>query len=211
MNTDGCLLGALSKFDHPKHCLDIGTGTGVIAMMLAQQYPNAKVTAIELNLVAFEQAQLNIKASVFSSNIELLNIDFLQFSSETKYDLIVCNPPYFSNHLQGPNANKNMALHSNTLPQNLLIEKVCELLTDKGLFMVIYPVTEMEQFQKTAQQYGLFPNRVYHVQNKAGKAYRTIIDFSKHENDSIELTIVLMDENGKRTSAFSEIMFPYYL
>ena len=211
VNTDGCLLGALSKFEDPKHCLDIGTGTGVIAMMLAQQYPKAKVTAIELNTLAYEQAQLNINASVFSSNIELLNIDFLQFKSETKYDLIVCNPPYFSNHLQGPNASKNMALHSDTLPPNVLIEKVNTKLHPDGLFIVIYPVAEMEQFKKLANLIGLYPKYIYNIQNKPGKAYRTIIGFGKTEVTTEESTLVLMDSNGQRSEAFSDIMKAFYL
>ena len=211
MNTDGCLLGALSKLENPKHCLDIGTGTGVIAMMLAQQYPNAKVTAIELNTIAYQQADLNIQASVFKQQIELLNADFTTYHSETLYDLIVCNPPYFSKHLQGPNANKNMALHSDTLPPNVLTEKVNILLHPDGLFMVIYPVSEMEQLRKLAALNGLYPKYIYNIQNKPGKAYRTIIGFGKTEVTPEESTLVLMDSNGQRSEAFSDIMKAFYL
>jgi tRNA1Val (adenine37-N6)-methyltransferase len=211
VNTDGCLLGALSKFENPKHCLDIGTGTGVIAMMLAQQYPKAKVTAIELNTIAYQQADLNIQASVFKQQIELLNADFTTYHSETLYDLIVCNPPYFSKHLQGPNANKNMALHSDTLPQNVLTEKVNPLLNPDGLFMVIYPVSEMEQFKTLAALIGLYPKYIYNIQNKLGKAYRTIIGFGKTEVTPEESTLVLMDSNGQRSEGFSDIMKAFYL
>ena len=211
VNTDGCLLGALSTFENPKHCLDIGTGTGVIAMMLAQQYPKAKVTAIELNSIAYQQAELNIQASVFKNQIELLNADFTRYHSEALYDLIVCNPPYFAKHLQGPNAIKNMALHSDTLPPNELIEKVNTLLNPDGLFMVIYPVAEMEQFKKLANLIGLYPRSIYNIQNKPGKAYRTIIGFGKTEVTPEESTLVVMDTNGQRSAEFSAIMHAYYL
>jgi tRNA1Val (adenine37-N6)-methyltransferase len=211
VNTDGCLLGALSKFENPKHCLDIGTGTGVIAMMLAQQYASAKVTAIELNTIAYQQAELNIQASVFKNQIELLNADFTTYHSEIHYDLIVCNPPYFSNHLQGPNTNKNMALHSDTLPPQLLIEKVKIILEPKGLFMVIYPVLEMEKFKTLAAAAGLFPQRIYKIQNKADKAYRTIIGFGFEDVEPTENTLVLMDFNGQRSEAFCDIMQAFYL
>ena len=211
VNTDGCLLGALSKFADPKHCLDIGTGTGVIAMMLAQQYSNSKITALELNKVAYQQAKLNIQASVFKQQIDLFNADLTTYHSETLYDLIVCNPPYFSKHLQGPNANKNMALHSDTLPPNILIEKVYALLHPDGLFMVIYPIVEMEQFKKSAASMGLYPSYIYHIQNKPGKAYRAIIGFGKTEVEPIESTLVIMNSNGQRSEKFSEIMHVFYL
>jgi len=211
VNTDGCLLGALSKFENPKNCLDIGTGTGVIAMMLAQQYPIAKITALELNNVAYQQAELNVQASLFKQQIELLNADFTTYHSEIHYDLIVCNPPYFSKHLQGSNANKNMALHSDTLPPQLLIEKVKTILAPKGLFIVIYPVLEMENFKTLASAVGLFPHCIYNIQNKADKAYRTIIGFGKTEITPNESTLVLMDSHGQRSEAFSEIMQAFYL
>lgn len=100
VNTDGCLMGALANYQLPKNCLDIGTGTGVIALMLAQKFPEALVTAIELNPLAFQQAQLNIEASKFNSQINLIEQDIKEFSS-SPFDLIVCNPPYFKNHLKG--------------------------------------------------------------------------------------------------------------
>lgn len=211
VNTDGCLLGALSKFENPKHCLDIGTGTGVIAMMLAQQYPEANVTAIELNTQAYLQAELNIQASIFSHQIELLNADFTTFKSNLRFDLIVCNPPYFTKHLLGPNPNKNMALHNGSLPPAALLKKVSELLSNHGVFMVIYPVAEMEQFRKLALEFGLFPQTIYHIQNKPNKAYRTIIRFGKAETMANENTLQIMDEAGKRTEAFSAIMQAFYL
>lgn len=211
VNTDGCLLGALSKYDNPSNCLDIGTGTGVIALMLAQKYPNSKVTAIELNTEAYNQAQLNIKASIFSSRIELINQDILQLEAINQFDLIVCNPPYFTKHLKGPSLNKNMALHNDTLPQESLINKVSDLLAEAGIFMVIYPVFEMEQFKKLALQNGLFPQITYNIQNKVDKAYRTIIGFGKMKVEATESTLVLIDEVGNRTTSFSELMFPFYL
>jgi len=211
VNTDGCLLGALSEYNNPKNCLDIGTGTGVIALMLAQKYPDAKITAIELNENAFVQAQLNIGSSDFKDQIELINGDILDYTTTLKFDLIVCNPPYFSKHLQGPDETKNMALHNDSLPQNSLIEKVQYLLSNKGLFWVIYPPAESNLFEALAIKNNLHVCNKFTIENKAGNHYRTINCYSKIKTGVRENLILLMDKDGKRTETFSKIMEPFYL
>ena len=100
VNSDACILGAIAEFDNPIHCLDIGTGTGVIALLLAQRYPNTQLTAIEIEKSVYEQATDNIQKSVFNNRIVTLNADALEYPFAHKFDLIVCNPPYFKNHLE---------------------------------------------------------------------------------------------------------------
>ncbi len=210
VNTDGCLLGALANHRSPNTCLDIGTGTGVIAMMLAQKFPESTVTAIELNHEAFQQAQLNIAASKFKTRINLIEQDIGEFSS-TPFDLIVCNPPYFKNHLKGPDSNKNMALHSDSLSQEKLVNKVDELLKPEGLFWVVYPPKEMESLIKIAKDQELNLINTIRVENKAGQHYRSICCFSKRKQITSKSELILMDDKGARTAEFSEIMKDFYL
>lgn len=211
VNTDGCLLGALAKSESPKTCLDIGTGTGVIALMLAQKYPEAQVTAVELNALAFLQAQHNIEASPFNEKIQVINADILQFESTNQYDLIVCNPPYFKQHLKSANEHRNMALHNDHLPQDKLIKKVAQFLTIEGIFWAIYPPHQMETFILNVEQEGLFLNEIFRIENKAGQSYRTICSFSKKRSEPLESTIILTNEQGQRSETFSKLMFDFYL
>lgn len=211
VNTDGCLLGALANTEKPVKCLDIGTGTGVIALMLAQKYPSARITAVELNETAYKQAGLNIENSKFSDHIQLLHQDILHFETSEKFDLIVCNPPYFKAHLTGPDSNKNMALHDTSLPMDKLVEKITGLISESGIFWVIYPPREMKLLEEQATKNDLHSAFKYNIENKKGKAYRVIGGFKTRPFTSEEETIVLKDASNNRSADFSRIMTDFYL
>ncbi|MES2616739.1 MAG: methyltransferase [Bacteroidota bacterium] len=211
VNTDGCLLGALANVNNPSHCLDIGTGTGVIALMLAQKFPSAKTTAIEINPTVFEQAVYNIQHSPFASNIECICSDVANYSPAASFDLIACNPPYFSNHLKGNDLTKNQALHNDELGQDTLANAITRLLSQNGLCWIIYPPREMELFESVLPAHDLHIAEKIRVENKPGHYYRSIVTISKLPQTTKEQTLIITTANGERTEAFSAIMQDFYL
>lgn len=212
VTTDACLLGALAQHPHPLNCLDIGTGTGILALMLAQRFPQAHITAVELEKAVAEQAFYNISQSDFEERIQILEGDALLMSYKHTFDLIVCNPPYFVNHLQRQKSEKNTAIHNASMPMEGFIQKAIKTLNPGGYLWVIYPAYEMELFQSKAHAEGLFLHQEIKVKNKPGKEFRHICCFSQQENvKTMAHELLLYDDNGYKTTAFSQLMHDFYL
>ncbi|BAU53709.1 tRNA1(Val) (adenine(37)-N6)-methyltransferase [Mucilaginibacter gotjawali] len=143
INTDGVLLGAITQADDPKTILDIGTGTGVIALMLAQKFANAKIDAVEIDEPAAKTAGRNFQNSIFYNrlNIHFSSIrDFLDEHTENKYDLIISNPPFYINSLESPKEKKSLAKHSEVNFFDELAKDVSFYLADKGFCWLVLPL-----------------------------------------------------------------------
>lgn len=143
INTDGVLLGALTDAYEPKTILDIGTGTGVIALMLAQRFPHAKINAVEIDETAAATACRNFGSSAFADRMEVYPMAFETFFykyPDKRYDLIVSNPPFFLNSLESPGAGKNLARHTNDSFFERLIKYVATHLTENGSCAMILPL-----------------------------------------------------------------------
>jgi len=143
INTDGVLLGALAEAENPQNILDIGTGTGVIALMLAQRFSSAQIDAVEIDEPASLTATKNFQNSPFADRLELFHQDFEKYFEdhpEKKYDLIVSNPPFHINSLESPKANKTIAKHTDEGFFESLIKGVSEHLTENGLCWLILPL-----------------------------------------------------------------------
>lgn len=212
ISTDAVLLGALAKKDDPAQILDIGTGTGVISLMLAQRYSNAKVLGIEIDLDAAEQAKENAEASVFSHRVEILQMPIQTFKTSQKFDLIVSNPPYFPDHLKSTDQKRNQALHTDQLSFEELLEKVKELLDQRGTFWVILPPRQMQDFVILAEMKGLFPYEVNQVRDSAGKkVQREIVGFSFEQALSIQKEILIKDESGEAHESYRSVVKGFLL
>ncbi len=143
INTDGVLLGALAQAEQPKTILDIGTGTGVIALMLAQGYVDAQIYAVEIDQAAAQTAEMNFKNSPFADRLHLYSMGFEQFFAQhpnEKYDLIVSNPPFFINSLKSPKANKDLAKHTDEVFFKTLVESIAKHLSAAGRCYLILPL-----------------------------------------------------------------------
>lgn len=138
VGTDGVLLGAWTQVGEAKTVLDIGTGTGLIALMLAQRC-DARILALEIDKDAAIQANENVAKSLWKERIKITCEDFLSHQSRYKYDVIVSNPPYFSNSLKSPDSQRNLARHTNGLTLKELIGKSAELLNTNGHISLIIP------------------------------------------------------------------------
>ena len=140
VGTDGTLLGAWAQAsDGACRILDIGTGTGLIALMMAQRYPQAMVTAIDIDDGAVRQAKENVSSSPFADRINVIKADVLTFEDMEKYDSIVCNPPFFEDSLTCPDPQRTEARHTVTLGYRQLMKSAFRLLKDDGRFSVIIP------------------------------------------------------------------------
>ena len=144
VGTDGVLLGAWTSVDHSHRLLDIGTGTGLIALMLAQRCPQAFITAIDIDAEAVEQARENALSSPWKDRVEVLLQDICTFPANQQFDTIVSNPPYFIDSLKCPDDQRNTARHTDTLDAERLLASVARLLTDDGRFSIILPAEQTD-------------------------------------------------------------------
>lgn len=180
VGTDGVLLGAWADVSGCKKVLDIGTGTGLIAIMLAQRNLSADIHAVEIDATAATQAQQNANASPWSKRLEIFTDaiqDFQRFT-HNQYDLIVSNPPFFSGGTFSDNQNRNNVRHTIKLSHGDLLIAVRSLLAENGKFCVVLPFIEGLRFEEMAKQYGLHCTKKTEVHPKADKAVeRLLIQF----------------------------------
>ena len=177
VGTDGVLLGAWAHGG--MHVLDAGTGTGIIALMMAQRFPEALVTAIDVDEGAVRQAQENVLQSPFSERIEVLGESLQQH--EGRYDSILSNPPFFMDSLKAPDAQRTMARHTTTLTYQELMQAAWRLLTDEGELSVVVPFDYRQRMEDEAIFVGFFPSRICAVKTTEKKApKRYLLAFKKH-------------------------------
>ena len=179
INTDGVLLGALAEIINPQNILDIGTGTGVIALMLAQRFASAQIDAIEIDEPASLTATKNFQNSPFADRLGLFHQDFETYFEEhpeKKYDLIVSNPPFHINSLESPKANKTVAKHTDKVFFEGLIIGVSQHLTENGLCWLILPLQAAELVKELAVINGLFLQKKITIRSfEADKPHREIL------------------------------------
>src|SRR5690554_2397329 len=150
ITTDAVVLGALASHELAGRVLDIGTGTGVIALMLAQRFPESLIQGIEIDQHAFVQAKENVALSPWKDRIKLFPQSFQEFLAvkPEPFDLIVSNPPYFPDHIKSKDHQRNLALHNDALPFQDLVNGVASLLASNGLFWIILPESQMQDLAK---------------------------------------------------------------
>jgi tRNA1Val (adenine37-N6)-methyltransferase len=232
--TDACLFAAwvAQKIRDPKslacvtqsgreirNILDIGTGTGLLAVMLAQKNPDAVIDAVEIDETAAQQAKENFQASPWKERLRVYNISIQQFNSttqpinqSTKYDLIISNPPFFENHLKSNNAKRNLALHSEELSSEELLVAIDKNLKDEGSFAVLLPYHRTEEFINLALRNAFHPaEEILIKQTPKHNYFRSILLFTKLEVSTRRSEIIIQDEDGKYTDQFVELLKDYYL
>ena len=192
VGTDGVLLGAWAPIAPTAQCiLDIGTGTGLIALMLAQRYPSLNITAIDIDKSSIEQATENIKNSPFARYITTHHTSLQSYNPEEKYDAIVCNPPYFVASLKCPDSQRTQARHTDSLSFDELLSHSARLLNDEGSLSVILPVTEGNQLIALASQYGFTLTQQVHVLPTPTSApKRLLMHFTKKSMVNSQQSIV---------------------
>lgn len=215
IGTDAVLIGAWVDAKGAKTILDIGTGTGVIALMLAQK-SDAKIDAIEVELSAFEQASENARFSKWNEQIKVHHKAFQEFSNSVshKYDLIVSNPPYFVHSSKAAGEERSHARHNDLLPFEELIKGVVKTLDKKGRFCVILPKQEAAMLRTIAEREGLHLSKLLRVRTKADKdtEKRHLMQFEFKPQSFSESTLVIeKDGRHEYTDEYKALTKDYYI
>lgn len=211
--TDACLFGAWVAHqltsNPPTTILDIGTGTGLLSLQLAQKLPSAFIDAVELDPAAAAQAAQNAAATTF--NIQVHNIDIINYGGK-KYQHIISNPPFFENDLKSEHALKNQAMHSTTLTLQNLFSCVDDLLEPLGSFSVLLPFTRANEVEGLAQSHGFNVAHKAVVQQTPNHApFRVMYIFEKNAFVTASETSIVIKENEQYTPAFISYLKDYYL
>lgn len=197
VGTDGVLLGAWASVEHqPENILDIGAGTGVIALMLAQRSAAENIEALEIDEDAFEQAVENFENSDWGDRLFCYHAAFDEFVEEMegeKYELIVSNPPFYSDDYSSQDARRDQARFAEALPFAELLEGVARLLSEDGKFSLILPRVEEEQFLKLAESHSLFPSRITRVKgNPEVPEKRSLLELG-FERQLVEPSVLVIE------------------
>ncbi len=214
VGTDGILLGAWASAISPKTILDIGTGSGVIAIMMAQKF-DAVIDAIEIEQDSFLQAEENIRNCKWYNRISIYNTSFQDFfkTSQTKYDLIVCNPPFFTNSLKSKGEGRTIARHNDSLPFRELIEGASKLLSEEGCFCVVLPIEDGANFVSIASTFGL--NLVEQVNVKPNyekPTKRLLLKFQFRNKSLTETTLCIeTDQRHHYSDDYKQLTSDFYL
>lgn len=213
INTDGVLLGAIASQIEPEYGLDIGTGTGVIAMMLAQRFPKMQIDAVEIDESAANTARNNFAGSKFMERTQAHLSPIANYHTTRKYDLVVSNPPFFVNDLKNPELRKGIARHADEEFFDSLVQKVSEILTPRGSFWLILPLKQAESLIESAIQYGLhLQRRIEICSDQSRPVIRLIICLSKNQTKQFTVEdFYIYESKGIHTPAYKELLKDFFL
>lgn len=212
VGTDAVMLGAVATLPDSGRVLDIGTGTGIVAIMAAQRRPDVTVTAIEIDPCAADEARANVAATPWSDRIEVVCGDVRTWDGDGRaFDCIVSNPPYYEGMLRGDDHGRNIARHDETLDMATLTATAARLLAGDGTFTVIVPADAEDSLLHSAADNGLAMSRRIDVVTKEGKAPKRIIIEMKRKIDVIRREkIAIRDRHGNYTDEYARLTGDFY-
>jgi tRNA1Val (adenine37-N6)-methyltransferase len=212
VGTDSMVLGALVQSEHPKAILDIGTGTGVLALMMAQKFSEANIVAVEIEPSSAAEAKLNMESSPWSDRIEVFETDIKDLNTDQKFDLIISNPPFYTGGLLNSDAQRAQARHVFALPFDVLFSKVGHMLNEDGAFWMIAPSSDAQLVQNEANRVNLFPTKRIVIRGKVGgAAIRTVLCFSFLRQGIIENNqLTIRNEDGTYTADYITLTASYH-
>ena len=215
IGTDGVLLGAWTHLgQNPESILDIGAGTGLIALMLAQRCGAEVVDAIEIDANAYEQCVENFEVSPWADRLYCYHAGLDEFIEEMEepYELIVCNPPFYVENVSSGNQQRDQARQNEYLPFDELLEGVTALLTENGTFATIIPFKEETQFIALAATFGLYPKRCLHIRgNEKSEIKRALLEFTFKRNSCVVEELIIEKERHVYTADYVNLTKDFYL
>lgn len=212
IGTDAVLLGAWATHEGPARILDIGTGCGVIALMLTQRYTEATIDAVDIDEASIQEATENFKNSPFADRLLAEQIDVKDLKRPKRFDLIVSNPPYFTENVLSPEQARANARHGLSLNYGDLLWCVNRLLGIDGNFCCVLPEANIKAFILKAESNGLIINKITNIQYNEKKPISvSLLRFSRYE-EGLEIdTLILHDEQGKPTEEYKALVAGFYL
>ncbi len=216
IGTDGVLLGAWTPIDNnPFSILDVGTGTGIIALMLAQRSAAEQIDALEIDEDAYEQATDNFENSPWNDRLFCFHAGLDEFveEPEDEYDIIVSNPPFYSEDFKSNNEQRDLARFQDAMPFEQLIEAAALLLSEKGVFSVIIPFKEESTFLALAHKQELYPLKITRVKGTpTSETKRSLLAFSRNCNaDSTVEELIIETERHCYTPEYITLTKDFYL
>lgn len=221
VTTDACLFGAWTteQIKNEKliitNCLDIGTGTGLLPLLLSQKISALNFDAVEIDKDSFEQAKENIAASPWAGRIKVIHADARDLSSENKYAIIISNPPFYENELKGDNKKKNIAHHSDDLSLSELLKIIKNNLSTDGTFYLLLPYKRNEEIKKLIRETGLFIQQIIFVRQSVNHDFSRFMIAGKlkadESNETMINEITIRDEEQQYTDGFKNLLRDYYL
>lgn len=216
VGTDGVLLGAWADVENCADILDIGTGTGLVALMLARRNEKARITAVEIHPESAVLAQRNFAASPWADRLQLAEVSIQDFARQAdfQFDLIVSNPPFFSETVVSPDASRRLGRHTASLPPGDLLAAAKKLLTENGRFCVILPVPEGKHLCEVAVPNGLYCTEEVEIYARPGKpAERLLLRFEKnpYRFERKKLSVYAAEKGTHYSADFRKLTADFYL
>lgn len=213
VSTDACIQGAWTPINATVHrVLDIGTGTGLLSLMLAQRAPQIYIDALELDPAAAKQAKQNVAQSKFANQIDIHQIDATLFQSNYAYDLIISNPPFFNNSLKGNDQQRNLARHTESLTPQQLIQVILKHLALNAYAAILLPISESLPWELIAQEQGLHTFKRLLIHPFAHTpANRVVLLCTTHKMPLIDESLIIYDKPKQYSQMFIDLLHPYYL
>ncbi|WP_298892929.1 methyltransferase [uncultured Psychroserpens sp.] len=215
IGTDGVLLGAWTSLEgYPFSILDIGAGTGILALILAQRSQAEVIEALEIDDKAYEQCVNNFEQSPWNDRLFCYHASLQEFAEEIEddYDLIICNPPFYAENYKTENTQRDLARFQDAMPFEHLLESVSTLLNKNGLFSLIIPFYEEQRFIDLATTFDLFPKRITHVKGSpSADIKRSLIELSFTETHPKFSELVIETARHQYTDEYINLTKDFYL
>lgn len=215
IGTDGVLLGAWTSIEtNPFSILDIGSGTGILSLMLAQRSYAEVIEALEIDDSAYEQCVDNFEHSPWNDRLFCYHASLEEFAEEIEdtYDLIICNPPFYAEDYKTENSQRDLARFQDAMPFEHLLESVVALLSKNGLFSVVIPFSEETKFITLAKQFALFPKRKTQVKGApSSEIKRSLLEFSFSKTETVISELIIETSRHNYTEDYINLTKDFYL
>lgn len=209
---DGVLLGAWTNVEQASQILDLGTGSGLIALMAAQQNPSAHITAIDIHTPSVQQAAFNFNHSPWAQRLQLVEADFMQYPFEHTFDVVVTNPPFYVNRVKAPLEHRQNARHFTGGQLAAFISYTSSLLTKEGCFSVVLPYSELSGFNTYLLDAGYWTKRECLVfTGKSDQPERVLLECTLQKCDKQSSRLYVYDSPGKYSQEYIKLTSPFYL
>lgn len=212
--TDACLFGGLVANEElsPVSCLDIGTGTGLLSLMVAQRFFHADIDAVEIDEPAASQAAANMSASPWKERLQVINCDILSYAPGKKYDLVFSNPPFYEGDLLSPDEKRNRAMHHSGFSIAELAAISASHLSEDGILAVLLPYHRLDHFIREAGEQRLYLTKQILIRQSEEHGYfRAVLFFGRKKTEPIKKEMSIKDRKGAYTPEFIDALKNYYL